>query len=52
MKGFKPSFSKLLNLLYDTLNLATPGPGTSCLQLFGTFIMMQWSCFKQITTSQ
>jgi len=35
-------------LLYDVINWITPGQSTtSCLQLFGIFIMMQASCFKQ-----
>jgi len=38
--------------LYDIFNWVTSGQSTSsCLQLFGNFIMMQRSCFKQIIIS-
>jgi len=43
---------KYTSLLYDVFNWVTPGKSTtSCLQLFGIFIMMQRSCFKQICVS-
>jgi len=49
LKTFTPSSTKNIrtSLLYDVFNWVTPGQNTtSCLQLFGNFIMMQRSCFK------
>jgi len=43
---------KYTSLLCDVVNWVTPRQSTdSCLQLFGIFIMMQRSCFKQISVS-
>jgi len=40
---------KHICLLYDIFNWVAPRQSTtSCLQLFGIFIMMQRSCFKQV----
>jgi len=50
MKTFTPSSKNIL--VYDVFNWVKPGKSTtSCLRLFGIFIMMQRSCFKQIFVS-
>jgi len=43
---------KYTSLLYDVFNWVTPGQSTtSCLQLYGIFIMMERIRFKQIIVS-
>jgi len=52
MKTLHLLHQKYTYLLYDVFNWVTPGQSTtSCLQLFGIFIMMQRSCFKQVIVS-
>jgi len=52
-ENFYPFFiQKYISLLYDVFNWVTPGQSTTnCVQLFGIFIMMQRSCFKQLIVS-
>jgi len=54
MKTFTPSFIKKYRptSLYEVFNWVTPEQSTTnCLQLLKILIMIQRSCFKQITVS-